>query len=231
MLLSCRLQETLRKLLFALRPYVKEGSGKWPRSFCYGSTKHHSQGHKGLLGRRDRDWTILAGVDALCHKKKATFWRKLAESFPQLIDFLCNPDDLGQVSLGWPRTGALFSTLRVSFFQGALLTGLDGFYRTYMASESDTSNREEQDATINSVLHSCVRFQFRGAVRSPRYAAFRYFPLKTFGTCRGASSLCAKHVVVFSLGRVLSRQRKRGAQKALRRGRRARDSLCSANAV
>lgn len=93
-LLSCRLQASLRKLLLALRPYVKEGSGKWSQSFCYGST---CQGYEGLLGRRDRDWTILAGVDALCHKKKATFWRKLAASFPQLIDFLCNPDDLGQV--------------------------------------------------------------------------------------------------------------------------------------
>ena len=103
-LLSCRLQASLRKLLLALRPYVKEGSGKWSQSFCYGST---CQGYEGLLGRRDRDWTILAGVDALCHKKKATFWRKLAESFPQLIDFLCNPDDLGQVpSVGRERASS-----------------------------------------------------------------------------------------------------------------------------
>ena len=40
-----------------------------------------------------------AGVEALSHKKKATFWRDIAESRPQLIDFLCHPDELGQVRL------------------------------------------------------------------------------------------------------------------------------------
>jgi hypothetical protein len=41
--------------------------------------------------------TCCSGVDPLSHKKKANFWRDLAESFPQLIDFLCNPADVGQV--------------------------------------------------------------------------------------------------------------------------------------
>jgi hypothetical protein len=38
------------------------------------------------------------GLDPLSHKKKAKFWRQLAEAFPELIDFLCNPNDLGQVA-------------------------------------------------------------------------------------------------------------------------------------
>ena len=56
-----------------------------------------------------------AGVDPLSHKKKANFWRDLAEAFPQLIDFLCSPADLGQVSLSFasylPRM--LFDTIVV----------------------------------------------------------------------------------------------------------------------
>ncbi len=64
---------------------------------------------------------------------------------------------------------------RALFFQNALLAGLDGFYRSYVASESDTSNREEQDATIISSLYSCIRLEHRGAVHIPHCAAFRYF--------------------------------------------------------
>jgi hypothetical protein len=33
-----------------------------------------------------------AGVDALSHAKKAAFWRQLVELFPNMIDYLCNPN-------------------------------------------------------------------------------------------------------------------------------------------
>jgi hypothetical protein len=33
-----------------------------------------------------------AGVDVLSHKKKAAFWRELVELFPNIIDYLCNPN-------------------------------------------------------------------------------------------------------------------------------------------
>jgi hypothetical protein len=33
-----------------------------------------------------------AGVDMLSHKKKAAFWRELVELFPNMIDYLCNPN-------------------------------------------------------------------------------------------------------------------------------------------
>ena len=50
-----------------------------------------------------------AGVDPLSHKKKAKFWRAMAASFPKLIDFLCNPADLGQVRTVTPHPLALVS--------------------------------------------------------------------------------------------------------------------------
>jgi hypothetical protein len=33
-----------------------------------------------------------AGVDVLSHKKKAAFWNGLVELFPNIIDYLCNPN-------------------------------------------------------------------------------------------------------------------------------------------
>jgi hypothetical protein len=32
------------------------------------------------------------GVDVLSHKKKANFWRELVELFPNIVDYLCNPN-------------------------------------------------------------------------------------------------------------------------------------------
>ena len=34
----------------------------------------------------------VAGVDVLSHKKKAMFWRNLVKLFPNIIDYLCNPN-------------------------------------------------------------------------------------------------------------------------------------------
>ncbi len=39
---------------------------------------------------RTYDMCEAVGVDILSHKKKATFW--LVELFPNLIDYLCNPN-------------------------------------------------------------------------------------------------------------------------------------------
>jgi hypothetical protein len=33
-----------------------------------------------------------AGVDILSHQKKAAFWRELVELFPNMIDYMCNPN-------------------------------------------------------------------------------------------------------------------------------------------
>ena len=104
------------------------------------------------------------GLDPLSHKKKATFWRQLAEAFPELIDFLCNPNDLGQV-LGLVRPPWRLVGLSLPCaLQDALRTGLDGFYRSYIASESDTRDLEVEDAMITTSLYSCIRLEFRGSV-------------------------------------------------------------------
>ena len=42
------------------------------------------------------------GVDVLSHQKKAAFWRELVELFPNLIDYLCNPN-VQPVPLTTPR--------------------------------------------------------------------------------------------------------------------------------
>jgi hypothetical protein len=36
--------------------------------------------------------SLFAGVDVLSHAKKAAFWRDLVELFPNMIDYLCNPN-------------------------------------------------------------------------------------------------------------------------------------------
>jgi hypothetical protein len=41
---------------------------------------------------RTYDVREAVGVDVLSHQKKATFWRELVELFPNLIDYLCNPN-------------------------------------------------------------------------------------------------------------------------------------------
>ena len=41
---------------------------------------------------RTHDVHEAVGVDVLSHQKKATFWRELVELFPNLIDYLCNPN-------------------------------------------------------------------------------------------------------------------------------------------
>ncbi len=38
------------------------------------------------------DMCEAVGVDILSHKKKAAFWRELVELFPNMIDYLCNPN-------------------------------------------------------------------------------------------------------------------------------------------
>ena len=63
------------------------------RSLSPISAVHVEHGQRTLL--------LCTGVDPLSQKKKAKFWRHLAEGFPQLIDFLCNPKDLGQVCVEW----------------------------------------------------------------------------------------------------------------------------------
>ena len=105
----------------------------------------------------------MLGVDAISHKKKARFWRTIADSFPQLIDFLCEPNDLGQVVLSFTSGLMVFkSTLGL---QRELVTGLDGFYRAYISSEADTRSMDADDATFAASLFSSIRFELRGAVR------------------------------------------------------------------
>ena len=126
------------------------------------------------------------GVDPISHKKKALFWRKLAGSFPQLVDFFANPADLGQVYPSFvasrrhipfyaaprklPNPPWEFLNARNLFItpsgilQTELVVGLDGFYRSYIASEVDTCTREEDDAAFPAVLFSSVRFEYRAAV-------------------------------------------------------------------
>jgi hypothetical protein len=75
------------------------------------------------------------GVDALSHKKKAVFWRELIGLFPNMIDYLCNPDvdpvrslsiieRLLQTGVGHGRLAS--SPISFHFSQEPLLEALDG---------------------------------------------------------------------------------------------------------
>ena len=44
------------------------------------------------VGGAFRRCLLLEGVDVLSHQKKAAFWRELVELFPNIIDYLCNPN-------------------------------------------------------------------------------------------------------------------------------------------
>jgi hypothetical protein len=47
-------------------------------------------------------------------------------------------------------------------WKGTLISGLDAFYGTYVASERDTKELEEGED--EAILWSCIRPEFRGAV-------------------------------------------------------------------
>jgi hypothetical protein len=50
--------------------------------------------------------------------------------------------------------------------QDALVAGLDGYYRAFIASEADSKLREEAKASINTSLFSCIRPEVQGTVSS-----------------------------------------------------------------
>jgi hypothetical protein len=87
-----------------------------------------------------------AGLSAISHRKKATFWRELIDRFPGLIDFLCNPDDVGQ---------------------SEFVHGLHSFYALYIANSRDTAEHEKQHPSICTTQYQFVRPEHRAAVTTP----------------------------------------------------------------
>ncbi len=75
----CRWKSKLRTLFAALGPYIVEGSGGPFLSRMVSASV-------GFLN------SAAVGVDILSHQKKAEFWRELVELFPNMIDYLCNPN-------------------------------------------------------------------------------------------------------------------------------------------
>ena len=98
------------------------------------------------------------------------------------------------------------------FLQNALLAGLDGFYRSYVASESDTRYREEEDAAITTSFYSCIRPEYRGAVRI--YALLTMVVFETGAQCQREACV-AWHVPIDLSGHVLPRQHECTEPKAL----------------
>ncbi len=93
----CSPQDELVDLLRAMQPYLDEHSGK-PLHFCEHRIGGHSERHQGL--------SLVSGLSCISHKKKANFWRRLCDRFPRLIDFLCNSNDVGQVTELFPAPAA-----------------------------------------------------------------------------------------------------------------------------
>ena len=75
------MKSDLRILLSDLSPYIIEQSG----GAFFGQEGY------ALVGLAFQS-EAAAGVDVLSHKKKAVFWRQLVELFPNMIDYVCNPD-------------------------------------------------------------------------------------------------------------------------------------------
>ena len=81
----CSLKNDLRSLLGAIGPYIAEGSGASRLTTLVLRTASY------LIAAMFR-YQASAGVDILSHKKKASFWRELVKLFPNIIDYLCNPN-------------------------------------------------------------------------------------------------------------------------------------------
>ena len=79
----CRWKNKLRTLFAALGPYIVEGSGG---PFLSRMVSASVGCCSGFLN------SAAVGVDILSHQKKAVFWRELVELFPNVIDYLCNPN-------------------------------------------------------------------------------------------------------------------------------------------
>ena len=89
------------------------------------------------------------------------------------IPFYAAPRKLPNPPWEFLNARSLFITPS-GILQTELVVGLDGFYRSYIASEVDTCTREEDDAAFPAVLFSSVRFEYRAAVaslRPPRMAS------------------------------------------------------------
>ena len=78
-----RLQANLRTVFKLVHPYVAEGSG-----MPFDKTTLEAM---PLFVVRREDETAGAGVDVLSQTKKGRFWRQLIRLFPNVIDYLCNP--------------------------------------------------------------------------------------------------------------------------------------------
>jgi hypothetical protein len=79
------LKNDLRSLLGAIGPYIAEGSGASRLTAIVLRTASYFMAAMF-------HYQASAGVDILSHKKKATFWRELVELFPNILDYLCNPN-------------------------------------------------------------------------------------------------------------------------------------------
>ena len=82
MMFVCRWKGELKTLCAEVGPYILAGSGRMQP--IVGGCRYGRS--KGALTH------AAAGVDVLSHKKKAAFWRELVELFPNIIDYLCNPN-------------------------------------------------------------------------------------------------------------------------------------------
>ncbi len=67
-------------LLTHMAAYINESAGVIPRDRVLLS----------FVGCFVHDGIAFAELSILSHSKKAAFWRELVESFPGLIDYLCN---------------------------------------------------------------------------------------------------------------------------------------------
>ncbi len=76
------------------------------------------------------------------------------------------PMTSARFSLGSPLALKLHgaSDQAVLRLQEELVVGLDGFYRAYVNSELDTSEREEDGSTFPAALFSSIRPEHRGTV-------------------------------------------------------------------
>ena len=83
-----RLQVDLRELFSDMGPYIVHGSGKSPCSFPWSPYRTPGTTRRWLFPTP----SAAAGVDVLSHQKKAAFWRELVALFPNIIDYLCNPN-------------------------------------------------------------------------------------------------------------------------------------------
>ena len=157
----------MRALIRALTPYARDGSGEAQDAHPLGLSRAARE-----LPLADERSSRPGGSPQVL-VRSPTRRRRASGGSSLILSRNCSTSSrtpmtsarsLGSPLALKPNGASDQAVLRPLRLQEELVVGLDGFYRAYVNSELDTSEREEDGSTFPAALFSSIRPEHRGTV-------------------------------------------------------------------